>query len=39
MVADNSDFTYIYEIGKIRGIGFEIAARHTPNTDAVESFD
>jgi len=34
----DSDFTYLYEVGKIRGTVFQLAARHTPSTNNVESF-
>jgi len=33
-----STFTYVYEVGKVRDTVFQIGARHTPNSSAVESF-
>lgn len=35
---NDSDFTYVYEIGRLRDTVFSIAARHTPSTNRVESF-
>lgn len=34
----DSDVTYDYDVGRKRGTIFRIAARHTPNTNCVESF-
>jgi len=33
-----SEFTYIYEQGRLRGTAFQIGARHTPSTNTIESF-
>lgn len=33
-----SDFTYVYDVGRIRDTVFQIAARHTPSSQNVESF-
>ncbi|QLG50242.1 DUF7718 family protein [Natrinema halophilum] len=33
-----SDFTYVYEVGRIRDVVFHIGARHTPSSTNVESF-
>lgn len=33
-----SEFTYVYDQGRLRETVFQIAARHTPDTDNIESF-
>jgi len=33
-----STFTYVYERGRLRDTVFQIGARHSPNTNNVESF-
>lgn len=34
----NSDFTYVYDQDRIQDIPFFVGARHSPNTNNVESF-
>lgn len=33
-----SEFTYVYDQGVLRGTVFQIGARHTPSTNNIESF-